>query len=168
MIKRNLKKLAPVILSITTVCTLFAGSCLTKERTLGAETKIKYGDVNGDTKINVTDGVILKKHLAGINVIFDEKASDVNGDEKIDITDAVLLMKHLAGMDVVFGSEVAKPKDTIEIMCDTTIIQTYNGGQEFLKYLEKLTGLNIQLIEPDPSTYYDVVDDDFQDRKSVV
>ncbi len=161
MIKRNLKKLAPVILSITTVCTLFAGSCLTKERTLGAETKIKYGDVNGDTKINVTDGVILKKHLAGINVIFDEKASDVNGDEKIDITDAVLLMKHLAGMDVVFGSEVAKPKDTIEIMCDTTIIQTYNGGQEFLKYLEKLTGLNIQLIEPDPSTYYDVVDDDF-------
>lgn len=165
MIKRNLKKLAPVILSITTVCTLFAGSCLTKERTLGAETKIKYGDVNGDTEINVTDGVILKKHLAGINVIFDEKASDVNGDEKIDITDAVLLMKHLAGMDVAFGSEVVKPKDTIEIMCSDSLISAYNGGNEFLKDLQKLTGLDIQLFKPvNPSrynTYYDDVEDAF-------
>lgn len=165
MMKRNLKKLAPVILSITTVCTLFAGSCLTKERTLGAETKIKYGDVNGDKEINVTDGVILKKYLAGINVIFDEKASDVNGDGKVDITDAVLLIKHLAGMDVAFGSEVAKPKNTIEIMCNDTVISTYNGGNEFLKYLEDLTGLDIQRFKPVNSsiynTYYDDVDDAF-------
>lgn len=162
MIKRNLKKLAPVILSITTICTLFAGNCLVKERTFGAENEIKYGDVNGDKEINVTDGVLLKKHLAGINVIFDEKASDVNADGKVDITDAVLLMKHLAGMDVVFGSQVAKPTDTIEIMCDTTVIPMYNGDEKFLRYLKELTGLNIQLIEPDPSTYYDIVDDAFR------
>ncbi len=65
---------------------------------------IKYGDINSDGEINIQDGVLLKKHLAGIkeiDVCMD--ASDVNVDGSVDISDAVILMKYLAGMNVTMG-----------------------------------------------------------------
>lgn len=69
----------------------------------GDEITIKYGDINGDGSINVGDGVMLKKHLAGMSVKINEVASDVNLDGKINTTDAVLLMRHLAGVNVELG-----------------------------------------------------------------
>ena len=65
---------------------------------------VKYGDINSDGEINVQDGVLLKKHLAGIKGInVDIIASDVNVDDEVNIQDAVLLIKYLAGMNVTMG-----------------------------------------------------------------
>ena len=65
---------------------------------------VKYGDINSDGEINVQDGVLLKKHLAGIKGInVDITASDVNVDGEVNIQDAVILIKHLAGMNVTMG-----------------------------------------------------------------
>lgn len=66
--------------------------------------KIEYGDVNADGSINIQDGVILKKHLAGIKGLkINLTASDVKADGDINIQDAVILVKHLAGMSVTLG-----------------------------------------------------------------
>ena len=66
----------------------------------------QYGDVNSDGSINVSDGVILKKYLAGVKELnINEKASDVNVDGEINSSDAVILMKHLAGMNVQLGKQ---------------------------------------------------------------
>ncbi len=66
--------------------------------------KIKYGDINADGSINVQDGIILKKHLAGIKELkINLAASDVNTDGDINIQDAIILLKHLAGMSVTLG-----------------------------------------------------------------
>lgn len=67
------------------------------------ETTIKYGDVNGDGEIDVGDGVIIKRHLAGMSVDIDSIASDVNLDDSINTSDAVLIMKYLSGMNVELG-----------------------------------------------------------------
>ncbi len=65
---------------------------------------IQYGDINSDGSINIQDGVLLKKHLAGIKGIdINLNASDVNADGSVNIQDAVILMKHLAGMNVTMG-----------------------------------------------------------------
>jgi len=65
-------------------------------------TDVKYGDVNGDGKINIQDGVVIRKHLANMKVTIDTKNSDVNKDGSVDSSDAVLIMKKLAGMNVGF------------------------------------------------------------------
>lgn len=67
---------------------------------------IKYGDINSDGEINIQDGVLLKKHLAGMKGLnIDMTASGVNVDSEVNIQDAVILMKYLAGMDVTIGKE---------------------------------------------------------------
>lgn len=66
-------------------------------------TKIKYGDVDGDGDINTRDAVLLKKHLAKMQVVIDEKAADVKPDGDINIQDAILLMKYLAKMNITLG-----------------------------------------------------------------
>ncbi len=67
---------------------------------------VKYGDINSDGEINIQDGVLLKKHLAGIKGLnIDMTASDVNVDSEVNIQDAVILMKYLAGMNVTLGKE---------------------------------------------------------------
>ncbi len=67
---------------------------------------VKYGDINSDGEINIQDGVLLKKHLAGIKGLnIDMTASDVNVDGEVNIQDAVILIKHLAGMNVTMGKE---------------------------------------------------------------
>ncbi|MBP3379179.1 MAG: dockerin type I repeat-containing protein, partial [Clostridia bacterium] len=59
-----------------------------------------YGDVNGDTKINLADASLLLKKIAKWDVTLDETAADVNGDTKINLADASLLLKKIAKWDV--------------------------------------------------------------------
>ncbi|MBQ4283683.1 MAG: cadherin-like beta sandwich domain-containing protein, partial [Lachnospira sp.] len=62
-----------------------------------------YGDINSDNVVDITDCVMMKKHLAGIKVPINLETCDVNADNKIDVADAVKLMKKLAGMDIILG-----------------------------------------------------------------
>ena len=66
--------------------------------------KIEYGDVNADGSINIQDGIILKKHLAGIKGLkINLEASNVKAGDDINIQDAIILLKYLAGMNVTLG-----------------------------------------------------------------
>lgn len=129
MLKRNLKKnLSVVLIIIITFTTIFLfkntnSAYTTNLETDNQENEIKYGDVNGDGFINVSDGVMIKKHLAGISIQIDKLASDVNLDKNINITDAVLLMKYLAGMDIELGI-VSQPTPSESILFTEKIINS--------------------------------------------
>ncbi|MBP3378532.1 MAG: dockerin type I repeat-containing protein, partial [Clostridia bacterium] len=64
-----------------------------------------YGDVNGDTKINLADASLLLKKIAKWDVTLDETAADVTGDGKINLADASLLLKKIAKWDVELGPQ---------------------------------------------------------------
>lgn len=59
------------------------------------------GDVNTDTKVNLSDVSLMLKHIAGWSIELDTYAADVNDDEKINLSDVSLVLKHIAGWDVV-------------------------------------------------------------------
>lgn len=59
------------------------------------------GDVNGDGKVDLKDGLMFKQYLANWNVKIIAENSDVNGDKKADLKDAMLLMQYLARWKVV-------------------------------------------------------------------
>jgi|GEM_PF-2532028 len=57
---------------------------------------VKYGDLNGDNKINITDTILLRQYQVRL-VTFTEAqfvAGDLNGDDKINITDTILLRQY--------------------------------------------------------------------------
>ena len=64
-----------------------------------------YGDINGDTKVDIKDAVLLAQHLAKWEVSINDSAADVNADGKVDIKDAVLLAQYLAKWDVILGGK---------------------------------------------------------------
>lgn len=53
------------------------------------------GDVDGDSRITISDVTLLQKHIAGITKLTDEqfKRADINRDEKVDNIDLELLNK---------------------------------------------------------------------------
>ena len=62
-----------------------------------------YGDCNSDTKINMSDVLLLRKYLARWDVSINEDAADVNNDGRITMADVLLLRKYIARWDVVLG-----------------------------------------------------------------
>ena len=58
------------------------------------------GDLNGDTKIDLKDGLLISQHLAGWKVEINLSSADVNGDNKVDLKDGLLLKQFLAGWKV--------------------------------------------------------------------
>lgn len=58
------------------------------------------GDINGDTKVNMKDIVLLQQYLNGWNVSVDETSANVNGDASINMKDIVLLQQYLNGWSV--------------------------------------------------------------------
>ena len=63
------------------------------------------GDVNADGKINIMDAALIRRYLAGWNVIISKQEGDVNADEKIDIVDAALIRRYLAGWNITLASD---------------------------------------------------------------
>ena len=68
-----------------------------------SESKIVYGDLNSDGKVNLLDLIALRKYVAKWNMSFNEKAADCNADGKVNILDLILLRKHLAKWNVQLG-----------------------------------------------------------------
>lgn len=57
-----------------------------------------WGDVNGDGKVSISDGTVIQKFIAGIEVSINDICADVTGDGKITVADATYIQKALAGL----------------------------------------------------------------------
>lgn len=56
------------------------------------------GDLNDDKKVNTTDVIMFRRHLAGgYEVTINESAADVNNDQKRNATDVILMRRYIAG-----------------------------------------------------------------------
>lgn len=54
------------------------------------------GDVDGDSKVNTKDAILLFRYVAGWSVDVDPAALDCNGDNHIDTKDAITLFRYVA------------------------------------------------------------------------
>ena len=56
------------------------------------------GDVNGDSKVDVTDATLLQQYLAEMAELSPAQlaVADTNGDGKIDVTDATAIQNYIA------------------------------------------------------------------------
>ena len=58
----------------------------------------KPGDLNGDGLINMTDVILMRRHITrGYNVTINEDAADVNADGDCNISDVILLRRYVVG-----------------------------------------------------------------------
>lgn len=70
-----------------------------------------YGDINGDTEVNIKDAIMISQFLAETITLTDSqkacanvyKADDQDDSDNINIKDAILLSQFLADMDVELG-----------------------------------------------------------------
>jgi len=74
------------------------------EITIDEATEVTFvlGDANEDGKINIKDSALVRRYVAGWNVVINMNASDVNGDGKINIKDSALIRRYVAGWNVTF------------------------------------------------------------------
>ena len=59
------------------------------------------GDVNRDGQVKLNDAIILRRYVAGWDLVIDELAADVNRDGQVKLNDAIILRRYVAGWDVV-------------------------------------------------------------------
>lgn len=58
----------------------------------------QYGDLDDNHKVNTTDVILLRRHLAGgYNVSINQQAADVDLNGKVNTTDVIYIRRHLAG-----------------------------------------------------------------------
>lgn len=67
----------------------------------------RYGDVDNDGLVDISDLTVLAKSIAGWNVPIQAAAADVNDDQLIDISDLTVLAKAIAGWNVTLGPQAA-------------------------------------------------------------
>lgn len=63
------------------------------------KTKILYGDVNNDGKINALDVLKIQKHIIGVSLLTGDSvlAADANRDDKISALDVLKVQKYIVG-----------------------------------------------------------------------
>ncbi len=115
-----------------------------------ANAAVSLGDVNGDSKVDSKDAVLVLKNyaenLAGKNTTIDKTFADVNADDSVDSKDAVWILKYyantLTGYEkgisefingptsetkssvVENNTEITKIKDDTETIITTSITKT--------------------------------------------
>lgn len=89
----------------STAAQLVAGTGLAETLTVTVqESTGLLGDVNGDGKIDVTDGAFVFQHIVGIITLDNTQIihADVDGNGLIDVTDAALIMQYVVGIITEF------------------------------------------------------------------
>ncbi len=66
---------------------------------------VVYGDADGNGRITISDVLLIRKYLAGIDTAIDEAAADVDGNGRIVLADVLLVRKYLAGIITSFPIE---------------------------------------------------------------
>ena len=62
-----------------------------------------YGDLDRDGKVDLTDVILMSRHLVNWEADIDLNAADVNCDNAVNNQDLVLLRRYLVGFDVTLG-----------------------------------------------------------------
>ena len=59
-----------------------------------------YGDVNGDSKVNVLDAIIINRYTISLSEIKGVYlvAADVNRDGKVNVLDAIIINRYTIGL----------------------------------------------------------------------
>lgn len=74
------------------------------------------GDINGDSKTNMSDAIVLFRYVASWSgLTIDEGALDCNGDGKCNMSDAILLFRYVAGWNVKIGRGYVHKHNLVEI-----------------------------------------------------
>ena len=68
--------------------------------TVSSSFKLKIGDVNFDSLIDIVDATEIQKHIVNINELSDEQlaVADVNGDGNINVIDATQIQKYIVNL----------------------------------------------------------------------
>lgn len=71
------------------------------------EPKVKYGDVNSDKNIDLSDVVSMQRYIAKLSTftLKQRQAGDVTGDSKVDLTDVVSVQRYIAKLITEFSIE---------------------------------------------------------------
>ena len=69
------------------------------------------GDVNRDGGVDMKDVLLLRKHIAQMDVEIDLAVADVNGDGNVDMKDVLLVRRHIAGLDPWPDESSAEPSE---------------------------------------------------------
>ena len=92
---------------------------------------VTYGDANGDGDVNMKDVLIVRKHIAGMDVEIDKIAADVNGDSSIDMKDVLLLRKFIAQLIADFPVSEQTPSEEpsdVELSEDSSADEPSQGS----------------------------------------
>ncbi|MBQ8539523.1 MAG: dockerin type I repeat-containing protein [Ruminococcus sp.] len=95
-------KIFKKILALALVVFLIVGCCVFSVN--AAIPPQKYGDVDGDQFVTITDATAIQMYLAQNGIIYNKRyeAADVDRDSIISILDVTMIQMHLAGYDVNF------------------------------------------------------------------
>ncbi|HEX9060195.1 MAG TPA: dockerin type I repeat-containing protein, partial [Clostridia bacterium] len=153
-----IKKSMTLIFLLACIFLILAGQAF-------ADSTVKYGDLNGDTKINSTDYSLLKRYVTNAAEFtpLQITASDLNADGKVNSTDVSLLKRKILGMIDIFPAE----KNQINLSTasgigiqsydaenKTIVLDSFVGGKLVYKYADG--------VDPEGKKY-DKVSIDYKD-----
>jgi hypothetical protein len=61
---------------------------------------VLMGNVNGDGKIDITDAILVLRHILGLTTLTGNNliAANVNQDGQVDVADAILILRYIVGL----------------------------------------------------------------------
>ena len=69
----------------------------------------RKGDANRDNSVDMKDVLLLRKHIAKMDVEIDLVAADVNDDNSLDMKDVLLVRRHIASLSPLPDGSSAEP-----------------------------------------------------------
>ncbi len=111
-----MKKITVFVLALALLLSVFALSVFS-EQTISDISADKpeftsYGDVTGDSKINLADASVILKYIAKWETVLNTEAADVTADGKVNLADVSRLLKYIAKWDVMLGRRPDGISDT--------------------------------------------------------
>ena len=102
----------------------------------------KFGDADGNNKINVKDTTAIQKYLNKSISSIDETYSDVNGDGKVDVKDATIIQKYVTKKISTFPAKSDNDWRTSSVGYEIFIRSFYDhdgdGCGDFLGVVDKI------------------------------